>query len=68
MKEKFILMQGSANRERYSIVSGIMHGLFLFNHKMMLVWNQDDDKCGIFTADVVPLVLAAADAAGHQEN
>jgi len=35
---------------------------------MLLVWNQDDNKCGIFTADVVPLVLAAADAAGHQEN
>jgi len=24
MKEKFILMQGSANRERYSMVSGVI--------------------------------------------
>ena len=68
MKEKFTLLQGSANRERYSMVSWVMHGLFLFNHRMLLIWNQDDDRCGIFIADVDPMVLVAADAAGDLEN
>ena len=45
-----------------------MHGLFLFNHRMLLIWNQDDDRCGIFIADVDPMVLVAADAAGDLEN
>ena len=45
-----------------------MHGLFLFNHRTFLVWNQDDDRRGIFTADVDPMVLAAADAKGDLEN
>jgi len=49
------------------MVSKVMNGLVLFNHRMLLVWNQDDDRRGIFTADV-PLVLAAADAAGDLEN
>ena len=28
------------------MVSKVMHGLFLFNHRMLLVWNQDDDRRG----------------------
>jgi len=50
------------------MLSGVMHSLFLFNHRMFLVWNQDDDRRGIFTADVDPIVLAAADAKGDLEN
>ena len=68
MKEKSIPLKGSANWERYSMLSGVMHGLFLFNHRTFLVWNQDDDRRGIFTADVDPMVLAAADAKGDLEN